>query len=318
MERSEVGTQRTRKKGASWFMAEYVFLNGELIPADEARLSVFDAGFTHAAGLFETMRAYDGTVFRALHHLDRLTRSAAALELQMPAAIEADVPSSRSELGAAISAVIHANGLRDARVRLVITPGDVPRPGQPVEHRPPPTVLITAAPLQPYPAQLYRSGMRVTICPFKISRSDPLAGHKTLAWLPRLLAMKDASDRSCNESLWFTSDNLLAEASAANVFIVAAGAVITPPVDTPILPGITRQAVIELAAEAGLGIDEKNIDINTLLAADEVFLTGSVMEIMPVTSIEKHMVGDGAVGPVTTRLRELYRELVARECRTLG
>lgn len=299
-------------------MPEYVFLSGELIPADEARISVFDAGFTHAAGLFETMRAYNGTVFRALRHLDRLTRSAATLELQMPAAIEADVPSSRSELCAAISSVLDANGLRDARVRLVITPGDVPRPGQSIEHRPPPTVLISASPLQPYPGHLYRGGMRVTICPYKISRTDPLAGHKTLAWLPRLLAMKDASDRSCNESLWFTSDNLLAEASAANVFIVAAGAVLTPPIDTPILPGITRQAVIELAAEAGLSIEEKNIDINALLAADEVFLTGSVMEIMPVTSIEKHMVGDGAVGPVTSKLTELYRELVARECRTLG
>lgn len=295
-------------------MAEYVFLNGRIVPAQEAMLSVFDAGFSHGAGLFETMRAYRGRVMRFDQHLDRLFRSAATLELQMPAAIEAQVPSSKDDLRQGVHAVLEANKLHDARIRLVITPGDVPRPGQPIEHRPPPTVLITASPVQAYPPELYRSGMRVCICPFRQSRYDPLAGHKTLAYLPRLLAMKDAADRKCNESLWFTTENYLAEGSVCNVFIVSQGQIATPPTDTPILPGVVRSCVIELAQANSIPIEEKRIDIEMLLAAQEVFLTGSVLEIMPVTSIERHMVGDGSVGDMTRRIAELYQQLVSKEC----
>ncbi len=295
-------------------MAEFVFLNGRIVPAEQATLSVFDAGFSHGAGLFETMRAYRGKVMRFDQHLDRLIRSAAALELQMPAAIEAQVPSSKEDLRHGVEAVLEANKLRDARIRLVITPGEVPRPGHATDHRPPPTVLITAGPVQPYPCELYRRGMRVCISPFRQNRFDPLAGHKTLAYLPRLLSMKDAADRGCNESLWFTTDNYLAEGSICNVFIVTDGRIATPPVDTPILPGVVRGCVIELAHANNIPIEEQRIDINMLLGAQEVFLTGSVLEIMPVTSIEKHMVGDGAVGDLTRKVAELYKTLVAREC----
>lgn len=299
-------------------MSEHVFLNGQILPAPEARISVFDAGFTHAAGLFETMRAYNGRVLRAEAHLDRLLASATALGLHMPAAVEAQIPSSRDEFAKAIYAVLEANDLRDARVRLTVTPGDIPRPGVSLDHRPPPTVLVTAGPVQPYPPQLYRTGMRVSICPYKQNRHDPLAGHKTLAYLPRLLAMKDAADRQCNESLWFNTENRLAEGSICNVFIVKEGALMTPKRDTPVLPGIVRAAVMELAGANGISCEEVDIDIETLLSAQEVFLTGSVLEVMPVTSIEKHMVGDGAVGEMTQRVSDLYRKLVAAECGTDG
>lgn len=295
-------------------MSDFVFLNGRILPADEARVSVFDAGFTHAAGLFETMRAYDGKVMRLDAHLQRLIHSAATLELQMPAAIEADVPTGTADLRRGIYEVLEANNLKNARIRLVVTPGDVPRPGQTSEHRAPPTVLVTASAVQPYPEQLYRNGMRVCLCPYKQNRLDPLAGHKTLAYLPRLLAMKDAADRQCHESLWFTTENALAEGSICNVFIVLNGRVLTPPVDTPVLPGVVRATVLELCQANGISIEEAPININTLMEAQEVFLTGTVLELMPVTSIEKHMVGDGAVGEMTTRLGGLYRALVAREC----
>lgn len=295
-------------------MSDFVFLNGKIVPAAEARVSVFDAGFTHAAGLFETLRAYGGKVMRLDAHLQRLIQSAATLELQMPAAIEADVPAGIGDLRKGVYDVLEANGLRDARIRLLMTPGEVPRPGQTSEHRAPPTVLVTAAPVQPYPEQLYRSGMRVCICPYKQNRLDPLAGHKTLAYLPRLLAMKDAAERQCHESLWFTTENALAEGSICNVFIVLGGKVLTPPVDTPVLPGVVRASVIEVCRENGIACEEAAININMLMEAPEVFLTGTVLEVMPVTSIEKHMVGDGAVGEITQKIGTLYRTLVAREC----
>lgn len=295
-------------------MPDFVFLNGKIVPASEARVSVFDAGFTHAAGLFETMRAYGGKVMRLDAHLLRLMHSASTLEIQMPAAMEAAVPSATDDLRRGIADVLSANELTNARLRLVMTPGDIPRPGQDPEHRAPPTVLVTVSPVQPYPEQLYTRGMRVCISPYKQNRHDPLAGHKTLAYLPRLLAMKDAADRQCQEALWFTAENRLAEGSICNVFVVMGDKVLTPPVDTPVLPGVVRASIIEVCHANDIQIEEAPIDINMLMEAQEVFLTGTLLEVMPVTSIEKHMVGDGAVGDISKRIGGLYRELVAREC----
>jgi branched-chain amino acid aminotransferase len=287
-------------------LAEQVYLNGEIVEAGAARVSAFDAGLTHAAGLFETMRAYRGRVFRPAAHVARLLRSAASLEL--------DVSVTAEELLRAVSEVLAANALQEARLRLVVTPGDVPRPGREEASEKRPLVLATASPVQPHPPGDYQRGWRVCISPYKVNRYDPLAGHKTLAYLPRLLAMKDAANRGCRESLWFTTDHQLAEGSICNVFIVQEGVLRTPPVQTPILDGITRQTVIGLAKENGLAVEETAIDINMLLAAREVFLTGSVLEVMPVTSIEKHVVGEGEPGEVTRRVMEQYRSRVDREC----
>lgn len=286
--------------------AELVYFNGHILPVGEARVSVFDAGFSHAAGLFETMRSYRGRVLRLERHLDRLLASARALQMQIPV-------TARS-LEQAVYQVLEANELPDARLRLTVTPGIVPRPGEPVPEEASPTVLVSATPVRPHPPELYLHGMRVCLCPHRQSRHDALAGHKTLAYLPRLLAMKHAAEMKCHESLWFNTENQLAEASIANVFVVREGVLRTPPLDTPILPGTTRQTVLELAAANGLTVAEEAIDIGGLLSGAEVFLTGSVLEIMPVTAIEKHQVGDGLPGPVTRRLRELYVELVQREC----
>jgi len=289
---------------------EWVFLNGHVVPAEEATISVFDAGFAHAAGLFETLRAYRGKVMRLDDHVDRLVKSAATLGLQMP--IDKDL------IRRGVSDVLQVNELVDARLRIVVTPGGIPRPGQPDEHPTPPTLLITAGAVRPYPPELYKSGMRVCICPYKQNRLDPLAGHKTLGYFSRLMAMKDAAERRCNESLWFTTENRLAEGSVCNVFLVHEGTILTPPLDTPVLPGTVRKAVIELARDSHIPIEERPIDIEMLLAAKEVFLTGSVLEIMPVTSIEKHQVGEGAPGEATQRMAKLYQELVARECGAEG
>lgn len=287
-------------------MESLVYLNGRIVPAAEARVSVFDAGLTHAAGLFETLRSYNGRVMRFADHADRLLASAAALHLSIAATAES--------LKQGVGEVLEANKLRDARIRIIATPGAIPRPGETLDLPPEPTTAIVAEPVRTYPAELYKDGMRVCICPYKQNKLDPLAGHKTLAYLPRLLAMKDAAQRRCNESLWFNTENRLAEGSICNVFTVQKGAVVTPPLDTPILPGTVRKSVLELAAANGIPAEERPIDINALLAAEEVFLTGTVLEIMPVTAIERHEVGTGAPGEIANRLRKLYTELAAKEC----
>jgi len=287
-------------------MSDCVYLNGNILPAAQAKVSAFDAGFTHAAGLFETLRAYNGRVMRLADHLDRLTDSAAALDMR----IDVD----RQAIEQAVADLLTANALKDARLRLVMTPGDVPRPGRTAPDSPEPTTFISASVVQAYPAELYATGMRVCISPYRQNRLDPLAGHKTLGYFPRLLAMKDAADRCCNEALWFTTDNQLAEGSVSNVFILSGDTLVTPPVDTPVLPGTVRKAVIELAEANAIPIEQRSIDIDELLAATEVLLTGSILEIMPVTAIEKHTVGKGVPGGTTERLSRLYAEFVEREC----
>ncbi len=287
-------------------MGEMVCLNGRIVPAESARVSVFDGGFAHSAGLFETMRAYEGRVMRLREHVDRLNRSASTL--QMPIVLDADDVRSR------VMELLEANELRDARIRVTATVGSIPRPGADAATQADSTWLITANAVQAYPSDLYQHGMRVCICPYNQNSADPLAGHKTLAYLPRLMALRGAAEKKCHEALWFTSDHRLAEGSVCNVFVVREGVILTPPADTPILPGTVRQAVIEIAAAGGMELSECAIDIDALLSSDEVFLTGSVLEIMPATAIEKHQVGSGVPGAITRRVAKLYSELVAREC----
>jgi branched-chain amino acid aminotransferase len=289
-------------------MAEWVYLNGQLITAEEARISAFDAGFTHATGLFETLRSYSGRVFRLQDHLDRMRASATALDMHTISDVISD-----SRLPDAIADLLTANNLLDARLRIVATPGGVTKPGLD-EATLRPTIFMVASPLQGYSADLYQSGMRVCIAPYRISRSDPLAGHKTLCYLPRLLAMRDAHLRKCHEALWFTTGNLLAEGIVSNVFVIHQGKLLTPAMDTPVLPGIIRKVINELSADQNIALEESRIDIDTLLSSSEVFLTSSIMEIMPVTAIEKHAVGSGAPGEITKTLMRELKKLVTREC----
>lgn len=287
---------------------EYVCLNGDILPADQAMLSVFDGGLTHGAGLFETMRVRNGTVFRLAQHLERLTASAQALHIPLPP----DTARWRTD----IERLLRANEMREARMRLTVTPG--PTQGGPAERDDdddvfPGTVLITASPAASYPPELYARGMTVCVSSHRFARLDPIAGHKTVSYLPRLLALREAQQKHCGEALWFTTENLLAEGCVSNVFLVMNGVLRTPPLDTPVLPGITRGVVCELARAEQVTIEEGLLTIDDLLAAQEVFLTNALMGLMPVTRIERHAVGNEKPGALTRLLSERYRELVARE-----
>jgi branched-chain amino acid aminotransferase len=280
-----------------------VWLNGELVDGGTARISAFDMAVSHGVGLFETMRAYRGTVFRLDAHIERLRRSAEALKWRAPLDFDA--------LRAAVRQLLAANQLTDARVRLTVTGGTVP-PG--VEAHPTPTVLATAAPAQAYPGEFYEKGMTVLISKYRQDRDDPLAGHKTICYWPRLIALQEAHEAQCGEALWFTTQNLLAEGCISNVFVVRNGVLKTPPLDTPVLPGIVRAAIQEAATAAGRSVQELPLTINDLLDAEEAFLTNSVMEVMPVCRVERKSIGDGKPGPITKWAAEAYRQLVQREC----
>jgi len=279
---------------------EYVFLNDGLVPSEQAHVSISDAGLLHGVGLFETMRSYSGKVFRVADHVGRLEASAAALHV--------GIGHSSSEIIEAIDSLLEANDLRDARLRLTLTGGSVRQVGD--EQRRSGSLFITAGAIEPYPQEFYERGMTVIVSSFKHNPAEPTVGHKTLNYFGRLLALQDAQRKQAGEALWFTPTNLLAEGCVSNVFLVRDNKVLTPGLDTGALPGITRQVVLELAEQNDIECQQCNLNIKDLLAASEVFLTNSIMELMPVCRVERHGVGDEKPGPVYRQLHELYRQAI--------
>lgn len=293
-----------------------VFLNGKFIPRDDARVSAFDAGFQHAIGLFETMLARNGRVFRGDRHIARLDGSARALGLSESLRVE--------PLLSAVALAVERNELREARVRLTITGGDLNWLQSRGKRAADPTILIVAQPPTEYPAEFFQRGVLVAVADDKQNPLDPFAGHKTLNYWPRVRALQLAGAKGASESLWFTVTNHLASGCVSNVFLVRDGALLTPPargeetggsLPSPVLPGITRAAVIELAEEQSLAIERRMLAIADVLAADEIFLANSSWGVLPVRQVEGHVVGDGNPGPVTRALRDAWTQLVEDETR---
>lgn len=287
-------------------MSGMVYFNGKFVPEPDAAVSVYDGGWLHGAGLFETMRAQEGRIFRLESHLSRLLQSAQRILKPMQ---RDDLPDQ-----SVFHELLERNLLRAARIRLTVTAGSMLAKGS-EEKSQPINICITANPLAPYADSNYEKGVPVIICPYKISPSDPTAGHKTTAYLPRLLGMREAQAAKCMEAIWFTTKNLLAEGSITNVFIVKDKVLKTPPLDTPVLPGIARSVVLEIAEDEKMEAVQCPLTIDDLLDADEVFLTNAIMEVMPVIRVEKHDIAQSKVGPIAQRFRECYRQKVRKECR---
>ncbi len=282
---------------------EKVFLNDKLVGIDKARVSVTDGGFLYGTGLFETMRSYNGVVFALKDHLDRLFFSAKSLSVKFSF--------DRKYFKDAVYKVLKANELTDARIRLTLTSG----PMAESEQQRKPTVLITAIKLEPYPPEYYKKGVLVVLCPYRQNTSEPTFGHKTTSYFSRILALNEAHRKKAAEALWFTTDNRLAEGCVSNVFLVKDSTLYTPPINTPVLAGVTRKTVCQVAVNKSMKLVEKDLCIDDVLAAEEVFLTNVIMQIMPVTAIEKHTVGDGGVGAMTERLQKNFDNLIKENCK---
>ena len=273
---------------------EKVFLNGKIIDADKATVSVTDSSYLYGIGLFETMRAVNGKVFRLADHLARLNRSAEALAIFNSFSDE--------QIAQGIDKLLQVNEVTEARLRLELSNGPVQPNGTTLSN-----LLITAPVFTPYPAGYYDRGVRVILTDFRQSSKDPYAGHKTTCYGPRLMALRNAHEKLAAEALWFTTENALAEGCISNVFLVKDGQLCTPPVNTPILPGIARKTVIEIAEQENITCHEQPLSVDDLLKADEVFLTNVVMEVLPVVAVEAHTVGDGKPGSIAKKLSEKYK-----------
>ncbi|MEM6562221.1 MAG: aminotransferase class IV [Planctomycetota bacterium] len=286
-----------------------VWLNGDFLPDADGAVSIHDGGLLHAIGVFTTMRARGGRVERLPEHLQRVRRDAGALGV--PIAFDDEA------LAAAAGELLARNNLTDARLRLTLTRG-VAETG-PTTGASKPTAFLTATEFAPYPDDFYDRGMTVKLVDDqKLNPYDVQAGHKTLNYASRFAALRHAARAGCGEALLFNVHNFLSSACVANVFVVKDDTLLTAPTNadlhddavkekcpypkSAVLPGITRQAVLQLADDAGIQTFRAGIDVNFLLDADEVFLTNSVMGVMPVTKLEAKDLG--SVGPITRQLRE--------------
>ncbi|MEW6251307.1 MAG: aminotransferase class IV [Planctomycetota bacterium] len=282
-------------------MRYWASINGTLVPAEEARVSVFDSGFMQGIGLFETMRAYGPRVFRLEQHVGRLINSARTLGWTV-------IPDA-GQLVQNVRQVVQATG-SDARVRLTVTTGSLHAAAS---DQPQLTIVATAAPGERHPDELYQKGVTVIISRQRQHPDDPLVGHKTTSYFARLAALRAAHAQSAFEALWLTPDDCVAEGSIANVFAVRDEQLLTPPLDTPVLPGITRAVVMDLAVELDIPVREQRLTLGDLRASEELFLTNSMVEIMPVVRIGRDPIGNEKIGDTTRRLAVAYGDLLDRE-----
>ncbi|OIQ60092.1 branched-chain-amino-acid aminotransferase [Moorella thermoacetica] len=282
-------------------MGLIIYLDGEYVDEEEAKLSVFDHGLLYGDGVFEGIRAYYGRVFRLKEHIDRLYDSARHINL--------DPGLSKEEMTRVVLETCRRNNLRDAYIRLVVTrgKGDL---GLDPRKCPRPSIFCIAAAIELYPAELYEKGLELVTLGTRRNSPDALDPRiKSLNYLNNIIAKMEATRAGAPEGLFLNKEGYVAEATGDNIFIVKNGQLITPPPFVGLLEGITRNAVMELAAKAGIPVYEKVFTRHDVYVADECFLTGTAAEAIPVVKVDGRPIGNGQPGPITRDLIARYREL---------
>jgi branched-chain amino acid aminotransferase len=298
-------------------MADVVWMNGEFVEREAARVSAFDAGLLHGVGLFETMLATRSGVFQMHAHLERLRESARQMglteSLRTSALAETvDLCVERSEL---------AVDDGQARVRLTLTGGDLNMLASTAKGPTDPTIIISVTRATTYPDEMFERGVGVLVASAKANPLDPFAGHKTVNYWWRLRELQAASAKGMGEALFLQVTNHVSGGAVSNLFIVRDGTLHTPiargeeergGVPSPVLPGTTRAVIMELAERTGVGCGKHMLNIGDVLDADEVFLTNASWGVLPVVQVESKAIGTGSPGPMALRLREMWLEATGR------
>jgi branched-chain amino acid aminotransferase len=281
-----------------------IYLNGRFVPKEEATVSVFDHGYLYGDGIYETMRAYNGTLFLLDRHLERLNRSADAISLALPMPPE--------EIGKALKETLRVNKLTEAYVRLHISrgPGEI---GLDPALCPKPTMVIMAKPFKENPAEHYERGVSVAVV--QTRRNHPLAlapSIKGTNFLNNILAKIESIQAGAYEGVMLNWEGFIAEGTISNIFMVKSGTLVTPALSVGILEGVTRGLVLRLAQREHVPTQETAFTQKELMAADECFITNSSVEIMPVTIVDGKLIGNGKPGPVTAALARAYSNEVLK------
>lgn len=279
-----------------------VWMDGQLVPRDQAAVSVFDHGVLYGDGVFEGIRIYGGKIFKCATHLRRLYDSAKAIAMEIPYRVD--------EIDAAMRQTMQHNRVDNGYIRICVTRG-VGDLGLNPRKCARPTVFIIADRIQLYPQEMYETGLEVvTAATIRTHPASLSPRIKSMNYLNNILAQVEALRAGCVEAVMLNHLGYVAECTGDNIFTVREGQLATPPLHAGILEGVTRNAVMELADQAGMTVREMDLTRYDLYVADEVFLTGTAAEIIPVTKIDDRVIGTGVAGPVMKQLLEAFRNLV--------
>jgi branched-chain amino acid aminotransferase len=286
-------------------MSLKVNIGGKLYDKADAKISVYDHGLLYGDGVFEGIRSYSGRVFRLKEHVDRLYESARSIHLQIP------IP--REEMARTVVDTLAVNKLVDAYIRVIVTRGAGSLGLDPRKTTDPQVIVITDV-ISLYPPELYDHGLKIVTA--GTMRNHPSALNpriKSLNYLNNIMAKVEGTNAGCLEALMLNHKGEVSECTGDNIFIVRKGSLHTPSVDAGILEGITRDAVIGLAKDAGISVYERTMDRHDIYTADECFLTGTAAEVIPVVDCDGRAIGSGKPGPVTRDLLTRFHKLVREE-----
>lgn len=279
-----------------------IYIDGEFYAQADAKISVFDHGLLYGDGVFEGIRFYNNRVFRLEQHINRLFDSAKAIHLSIPA--------TREEVCEMTLATIRKNDLHDGYIRLVVTRG-VGSLGLSPYHCKRASIIVIASTISLYPAEKYEKGLILATCATRKPTHDSLSpAVKSLNYLSNIMAKVEAMASGAEEGVMLNAAGYVAECTGDNIFVVKNGVIYTPTVGSGSLDGITRRVVMELAAEAGFELKEVEMSRYDLYTADEVFLTGTAAEVVPVSEYDKRIIGSGEPGAITRQLIAAFRNLV--------
>lgn len=279
---------------------QLIYLNGSLVPKEEAVISIYDHGFLYGDGVFEGIRIYEGNVYKLTEHVNRLYESAHSIMLQ--------IPHTKQEMTDIIVDTVEKNKVMNAYIRVVVSrgPGDL---GLDPRNCDAPTVIVIVEELAIYAKELYENGLKVASVPNRRSSPDVLNPQiKSLNYLNNILVKLSSVQSGADEALILNNQGFVTEGSADNIFIVKNDVIKTPPVYLGALEGITRNAIIEIIKEKGYSFEEVPFTLHDVYIADEVFLTGTAAEVIPVVIVDERSIGNGKPGTITSELLQAFRE----------
>lgn len=280
---------------------QLIYVNGQFVPKEEAVISVYDHGFLYGDGVFEGIRVYGGNIFKLKEHINRLYESAHSIMLT--------IPQTKEELQQIIVDTVVKNKLSSAYIRVVVSrgKGDL---GLDPRNCDEPTVIVIAEPLAIYRKELYEKGLKLSSVMNRRNSPDVLNPQiKSLNYLNNILVKIASFQANADEALILNNQGYVTEGSADNIFIVKNGIIKTPPIYLGALEGITRSTIIAIAEENGLTVQEVPFTLHDVYVADEVFLTGTAAEVIPVVSVDDRVIGDGLPGKITKKLLTEFRKL---------
>jgi branched-chain amino acid aminotransferase len=284
---------------------QWIYLNGEFVRKEDAKVSVYDHGFLYGDGVFEGIRTYGGNIFRLDEHLKRLYNSAKSIMLE--------IPRTKEELTQIITQTIQKNKLQDAYIRLVVSRGVGNLGLDPFTCRNP-QIIVIAEPLSLFPKHLYEKGIEIMTVASRRSRSDVLNPKvKSLNYLNNILVKIEANLAGVSEALMLNDQGYVAEGSADNIFLVKGNVIITPPGYVGALEGITREAIMDIAKELDYKVVEEPFTRHDVYVADEVFLTGTAVEVIAVVKVDGRVIGEGVPGETTKKLLSSFQDLTIRD-----